>query len=254
MLSSSCFEIGSAFVFRDELQETFHASARVFGSLPVVTVRQTNQAVVLQTPLGEGTNKELIDDDLSTVVEVTELSLPHGDALGMDERVASVVAHDSELRESRVGDTKERSVDRVNVLIQTFVDGFLEFFEEVVLRSSFSIVKDEVTLAEGATLDILTRETVRISFAQQGTDGECFSSWVINETVLKTVNASLEDGLHSWADLEAVRKSRERLGDFVVELRRDGGLGFHDSILAGARRVFFPVLGRICQEGFVIEG
>jgi len=65
-----------------KLEPTLHASRRVLRALAVITVRQRhNQTGTLQ-PLGFTGGDELINDTLSVVGKVTELSLPHDKGVG----------------------------------------------------------------------------------------------------------------------------------------------------------------------------
>ena len=75
-----------------KLEPTLHASGRVFRALAVITVRQRhNQTGTLQ-PLGFTGGDELINDTLSIVGEVTELSLPHDEGVGGGQRVTVLEA------------------------------------------------------------------------------------------------------------------------------------------------------------------
>lgn len=79
-------------LFVAKLEPTLHASGRVLRTLAIVTVRQGhNQTRTLQ-PLGFTRGDELIDDTLSVVGEVTELSLPHHESVGGGQRVTVLEA------------------------------------------------------------------------------------------------------------------------------------------------------------------
>jgi hypothetical protein len=70
-----------------KLQPALHTTGRVLRTLAVVTVGQRdNQTGTLQ-PLGFTSSNELINNALSVVGEVTELSLPHDESLGGGQRV-----------------------------------------------------------------------------------------------------------------------------------------------------------------------
>jgi hypothetical protein len=71
-----------------KLQPALHTTGRVLRTLTIVTVGHgDNQAGTLQ-PLGFTGGDELINDTLSVVGKVTELSLPHHKGVGGGERVA----------------------------------------------------------------------------------------------------------------------------------------------------------------------
>lgn len=75
-----------------KLEPALHTSGRVLGALAVITVRQRhNQAGTLQ-PLGFTRGDELINDTLSVVGEITELSLPHHKGVGGGQRVTVLEA------------------------------------------------------------------------------------------------------------------------------------------------------------------
>lgn len=70
-----------------ELQPTLHSTGRVLRTLAIVTVgKRNNQTGALQ-PLGLSSSNELINDTLSVVGKVTELSLPHDEGIGGGQRV-----------------------------------------------------------------------------------------------------------------------------------------------------------------------
>jgi hypothetical protein len=75
-----------------KLQPALHTTGRVLRTLAIVTVGQRdNQAGTLQ-PLGFTSSDELINNTLSVVGKVTELSLPHDESLGGGQRVAVLKA------------------------------------------------------------------------------------------------------------------------------------------------------------------
>lgn len=75
-----------------KLQPALHTTGRVLRTLAIVTVGQRdNQTGTLQPLRFTGSN-ELVNDALSVVGKVTELSLPHDEGLGGGQRVTVLEA------------------------------------------------------------------------------------------------------------------------------------------------------------------
>lgn len=75
-----------------KLQPTLHTTGGVLRTLAIVTVRQRdNQARALQ-PLRFTRGDELVNDTLSVVGKVTELSLPHNQGVGRGQGVTVLEA------------------------------------------------------------------------------------------------------------------------------------------------------------------
>lgn len=70
-----------------ELQPTLHSARRVLGTLAIVTVRQRKNKTGTLQPLGFTGSNELVNDTLSVVGKVTELSLPHDESVRRGQRV-----------------------------------------------------------------------------------------------------------------------------------------------------------------------
>lgn len=70
-----------------ELQPTLHSARRVLRTLAIITMGQRQNKTGTLKPLGLSGSDELIDDTLSVVGEVTELSLPHDECVGRGQRV-----------------------------------------------------------------------------------------------------------------------------------------------------------------------
>lgn len=65
-----------------KLQPTLHSTGGVLRTLTIVTVGQGNNKTRALQPLGLSSSDELINDTLSVVGKVTELSLPHDEGVG----------------------------------------------------------------------------------------------------------------------------------------------------------------------------
>ena len=75
-------------VLGTELQETLKTCGRMFGPLPFVTVRQEHRKPAQTAPFRFAGTDELIDDDLRTVGEITELPFPDNERIGRRAGVA----------------------------------------------------------------------------------------------------------------------------------------------------------------------
>src|ERR1700732_4941809 len=85
-------------VFGGQLEKAFEARAGVFRTLPLVTVRQKQNDAGGQVPFIFGCGNELIDDDLRTVDEVSELRFPGDQRLWIIAAVAILEAQDTRFR------------------------------------------------------------------------------------------------------------------------------------------------------------
>ena len=89
-----------------ELKEAFRTTAAVFGALTLETVGKKHRETAHTLPLLFARSDKLIDDDLSAVAKVTELSLPHDETIWTLETVSVFKAKDGVFREGAVDDVK----------------------------------------------------------------------------------------------------------------------------------------------------
>jgi len=75
-------------VLRGQEEQSFQSGAAVFGSLAFESVWQEHNQSAESLPLVLGTGDELVDDALSNVPEIPELSLPHDQSLGAIEAIS----------------------------------------------------------------------------------------------------------------------------------------------------------------------
>ena len=85
-------------------EEPFDARRRMLGALTFVSVRQKEDQTRLLVPLVGGRHQEVIDHDLGTVGEITELRLPRHQSVGHLDRVAVLEAQRRILRQEGVVD------------------------------------------------------------------------------------------------------------------------------------------------------
>lgn len=156
-----------------QLQVPFDPSGTVLWSLAVHAVGEHDDESALDSPLGFAGGDEVVDHDLRSVGEVSELGLPEGEAVGVLEGVAVVEAEDAVLAEEGVVDVEE-------VLLS------LELPERVVLVVSLLVVDHRVAVREGASLAVLPAEPHRVPLVQQGPERQGLRSPVVD--VLPALN------------------------------------------------------------------
>ena len=180
-------------------------------TLTLVAVRKQHNQRGTLAPLLLGGRHELVNDGLSAVCEVTELSLPHHERVGALHRVTVLEAENAVLREEGVVDTELALILR-----------------EVLQRRPFLIsdvvVQNSVTLNEGTALNILTAHTNVGALHQQRTEGEQFTHTPVHVAGAAHLNALLHELLQLLVDGEALRSLTERISNTLESLQRDSGL------------------------------
>ena len=175
-----------------KLEETLDTSGRVLGTLAVITVGERHDKAGTLHPLALARGKELINDDLSSVGEITELGLPHVEAVGVLERVTILEAEDTILGEGRVRD------DELALVLA-------DVLERSVGVLSLLVVEDGVALREGTTLNILTGDTDVVALVDERTKGKSLSGSPVNALTLNNgLGAVGKDTLQVAMGLEAL--------------------------------------------------
>ena len=149
-------------------------------TLTLVAVRKQHNQRGALAPLLLGGRHELINDGLSAVCEVTELSLPHHERVGALYRVAVLEAENAVLREEGVVDTELALVLR-------------EVLQRRPLFISDVVVQNSVTLNEGTALNILTAHTNVGALHQQRTEGEQFAHTPVHVAATAHLNALVHE-------------------------------------------------------------
>ena len=126
-------------VLSAQLQKALQPGARVFGPLALIAVGQEQHQAVHALPLGLGRGEELIDDDLGTVGEVTELRLPDHQGLRVIQAVAELKAHSGKLRQGAV-------VEAEGCL------SFTKMAQRYIVQASVVIDEDGVAVTKGPPL------------------------------------------------------------------------------------------------------
>src|SRR3954468_9511932 len=122
--------------------------------LPFIAMRQEQGQPTKTTPLGFARTDELIDDDLRTVGEVTELSFPDREAVGFSGRETVFEAHDGFFAQQRVDDRAARRAWR-------------QMLERDVTLGATLVVPHGMTMEERAAAAVLTGDTNFVAFGQQ---------------------------------------------------------------------------------------
>src|SRR5262249_38271204 len=124
----------------------------------VAVWQQTDEAGHAQ-PFALARRDELIKNDLRSVSEVAELRLPHGERVGLSERVAVLEAEHRLLRQHRVDDLE------AGLAVAQVV-------ERDVAVLVFLIDQHRVTLREGSALAVLAGQAHRKPVEQKRAEGE----------------------------------------------------------------------------------
>ena len=80
-----------------ELEEALKPRTGVFGSLPLIPVREEHDKGTWPKPLGLPGSDKLVDDNLCAVCKVTKLSLPDAEHFGVVHRVSVIEPEHSSL-------------------------------------------------------------------------------------------------------------------------------------------------------------
>lgn len=160
-----------AWVLAGELKVTLHAARGVLWSLTIISVWKRHDKTGPLHPLDLTGGNELINDTLSIIGEVTKLGLPHDKGVWRGEGVSVLESKNTKLREGGVGDNK----------LALVLGDVLEWSPGLLV---LLVVENGVTLGEGTTLNILSRNTDVVSLSDQGTEGQSLSSGPIDVLAL----------------------------------------------------------------------
>ena len=209
-------------------------------ALSIITMRQEHNETVLDVPLLLTRANELIDHDLSTVSEVTKLSLPKDESVRVGLGIAILETKDSVLREMRVGS------DEVSCLISRgkhTVDGHVAAILVLVEHVSVSV-------REGSTLNILSRKTHVVAFVDEGSESKRLSSTPVNSL---SAGNSILTGLEDLDNLRVELLVLRQVGDLFSNSFQIGQIDtsvLERSIL-GLILDLFPL---ISHPVFLLEG
>src|SRR6266496_1045116 len=141
------------------LEEALETRARVLGPASLVAVWEQKGQPRGLSPLGETGEKELVDDDLRAVHEVSELGLPEHERVGGGDGVAVLEAERRVFRERRVV-RLERGLRLGQVLNRR------------VALARPNVVQNEMPLRERPSLGVLAGQPHGDSLADEAGEGE----------------------------------------------------------------------------------
>lgn len=148
----------------------------------------------------------MVDDALGVVGEVTELSFPHGQRIGGDERITELEAESTELGKVGVGN------DELGLVVAKVVERDVLFFRLLVVENS-------VTLRECTTLDVLSGNTDMHALEDKRTEGESLSGGPIDVgTLLHSLSTGVQDTSKVAVDVETLRVAGDRLADLMKDV------------------------------------
>ena len=118
-------------------------------SLSIISVRKEENKSVLNVPLGFSRHQELINDNLSSISEISKLSLPESECVWMSLGVSELVSHNGKFREMGVGGDEFSD----SLLLVLVGDNLVDW---VVVTILVLIENVSMPVREGSSLDILT--------------------------------------------------------------------------------------------------
>lgn len=184
-----------------KLQVTLNTAAGMLGTITIVTMRQKHNQTVFDVPLSFTRGNELIDHGLGSIGEITELGLPQGQGVGQSLGITVLEAQDGVLRQVRA------TGNEVTAFITALLLGLQD---RAVMTISVLVENVSVSVREGTSLDILTRETNVITLVDQGSESQSFSLTPINTLfVLNCGNSVLEDLNNIIVEFTVGRQDRD---------------------------------------------
>ena len=194
-----------------QLKVALDSGGRMVRSLALVAVRQQQYHAGALAPLLLCAGDELVDDDLGTVGEVTELSFPEHERVGPFDRVAVLETHRGVLTQQGVIDPEASLV-------------VAEIAERQPFLAVEPVVQHRVTLHKGAATGVLSGHAYGRALEQQRAERQQFAKAPIDRSAAAHLGALLEQ-------LLKFRMHRESGWRVVVSIA-DGG----DHGLAHRRR------------------
>ena len=134
----------------------------MFRPKALVPVRQKHDQTTLAIPFIFHCRDELVNDDLRAVREVSELGLPNSQAVGILHGIPKFKSQHAIFRKRGVGSCEKAVVVAFDVL------------QRAKLVVGFLIMKNAVTVREGAALRVLSTNAHVDTLAQQRTKSQTF--------------------------------------------------------------------------------
>ena len=185
----------------------------MLGPLPFVSVRQEHDEGAGTLPFGFGRRNELVDDDLSSVGEVSELRFPHAEHFRVIERVTVVEPEDGGFAQQAVVDAELGLA-------------FFEMVERHIVDALLGVVECGMPLAEGAAAAVLSGEADRSALDEQRTKRERFGKRpVVRSAIAQDFKTAVnEHAPHFRQNMEIRRNTAESLDDFAQHGGTDLGM------------------------------
>lgn len=180
-------------------------------TLSVHTVGQVQNEAILDSPLALTRSKVVVHNDLSSIGEVAELSLPDGEGVGVGDGVAVFVSHSCVFAQQGV----------FNLKTVLFVAAEQRAERDIFLFSLL-VSNDSVAMRKGSSFDVLTAEANVETFSQKGSVGKTFSRTEVNALPsLNRLFALLIDLLDGRIESEELRNSRNFLTNCLEIVEAD---------------------------------
>src|SRR5262245_57895851 len=141
-------------VFRAQLKESFNACAGVLRTLPLITMWQKQNQADGLLPLGLGASNELVNDDLSSIGEVSKLRLPEYQRQRVGHTVAKFKAKHDRFRKQAIEDLE-------------FCLSWREVLQRQIFLAIDFVEQHAMALAEGSATTVLPAEPYWRSFDHQ---------------------------------------------------------------------------------------
>lgn len=153
-------------VIISELQESLQSSRRVFSTISIITVRQEENKSSRNRPLCLTRSDVVVDHDLRSVGEISELSLPHDEDVRVHDGVPVLESEDSVFGEVTVLDVEELLL---NLLLGQ------ESVEWNILLVLNLVVQHSMSVREGSSFDVLAGKTDSEPFVEKSSPSEGLS-------------------------------------------------------------------------------
>lgn len=164
------------------------SARRMLRSLTIISMRKKHDQTILDIPFGFSRADELINDYLSTVCEISELSLPKSQSIWMGLCVTKFVSEHSKLREMRI---------RCNEFSSSFLFKFLgnNLIDRIIISIFILIENMGMSMTESSSFNILAWDSHVITVLDKGSESQSFSSTPINTCT------SFDTGFSGFKDL-----------------------------------------------------
>ena len=194
------------------LQKALEPRRGMLRPLAFVAVRQQADQPRHAQPFAFAGRDELVEQHLRAVGEIAELGFPHGQRVGLGERIAVLEAEHRLLRQHRVDDLEARLA-------------VAEMIERRVALLGFLIEQHRMALREGAALAVLAGEPHPVAFEQQRAEGERLAGRPIDARAgLDRFAPVFEKAVERAVQMEVRRQRRDLAADLLERRDLDAGM------------------------------